>query len=181
MYLNQEKPSCSSIIFYGCLAYRLALVYRRRMPILGRYFDVAEVLWPDLCARQSQLLSPSPGLLGRALPAAVEAKAQTLAVQLIARAPIPVATAGRRVVAVDLKSLALTQPRSVGVEQVVLHDSWTTLWNISVQRRVNVTFTCQDGCTLHLRKATRPEPKLLALYQVLGIHLLPGAVKQLVV
>jgi hypothetical protein len=67
-----------------------------------------------------------------------------------------------------------------------IQDSWATLRQIlSVQRRVTmtvtVTFTRQDGRTLHVRNATRPEPKILALYQALGVDPLPGAVKRLVV
>lgn len=59
--------------------------------------------------------------------------------------------------------------------------NWTTLRQIlSVQRRVMVSFTCKDARTLHPRKSTRPELKLQAIYQTLGIQPLPGATKQLV-
>lgn len=86
---------------------------------LGSHFDLAEALWPSLCARLSQLLGQQDALLAVDLPEEVETLAQTLAAQLVARTPA--ATTGAEFVAVNVASLELTQPRSVGVETVGLH------------------------------------------------------------
>ena len=54
---------------------------------------------------------------------------------------------------------------------------WRSLRDIlSIQQRVSVSFRCADGRTLHVRKATRPEPKLATIYQALNLDPLPGGV-----
>jgi hypothetical protein len=59
---------------------------------------------------------------------------------------------------------------------------WSSLRGIlSVQRRVTASLQRADGGTLHVRKATRPESALAAIYQVLAIDPLPGGVKKTVV
>ena len=59
--------------------------------------------------------------------------------------------------------------------------SWASLREtLSVQRRVTASFKQKDGRTLHLRKATQPEPKLRAIYTALGLDPLPGGTKKLV-
>jgi hypothetical protein len=40
---------------------------------------------------------------------------------------------------------------------------------LSVQQRVTASFRCADGRTLHVRKATRTEPELAAIYQALSL------------
>ena len=87
---------------------------------LGRHFDLAEDHWPGLCARLAQLLGGQGALVPMDLPEAVEAAAQTLVAQFVARSAAPTATAAE-FVEVDLHSLELTEPRSVGVEHVGLH------------------------------------------------------------
>ena len=63
-----------------------------------------------------------------------------------------------------------------------IHESWTVLREVlSVQRRVTATFVQKDGRTLHVRKATRPEPDLLRLYVALGLAHQPGGVQKLTV
>lgn len=68
----------------------------------------------------------------------------------------------------------------------ILHDHgiqgrWSSLREIlSVQRRVTASFRRADGGTLHVRKATRPESALAAIYQALAIDPLPGGVKKTV-
>jgi transposase len=63
-----------------------------------------------------------------------------------------------------------------------IQTSWARLREIlSVQRRVTATFSQRDGRTLHVRKATQPEPDLKRLYDVLGISPLPGGTKKLIV
>ena len=63
-----------------------------------------------------------------------------------------------------------------------IHESWTVLREVlSVQRRITATFVQKDGRTLHVRKATRPEPDLLRLYVALGLAHQPGGVQKLTV
>jgi hypothetical protein len=50
---------------------------------------------------------------------------------------------------------------------------------LSVQRRVTASFVQRDGQTLHVRKATRPEPDLALLYDALGLAHQPGGVQKL--
>ena len=62
-----------------------------------------------------------------------------------------------------------------------IHDSWAGLREVlSVQRRVTASFIQKDGRTLHVRKATRPEPDLVRLYQALGLPHHPGGVQKLI-
>lgn len=54
---------------------------------------------------------------------------------------------------------------------------WRSLRDtLSVQQRVTASFRCADGRTLHVRKATRPEPELAAIYQALNLDPLSGGV-----
>ena len=63
-----------------------------------------------------------------------------------------------------------------------IHTSWAGLREIlSVQRRVTATFVQKDGRTLHVRKATQPEPELKRLYDLLAIEPLPGGTKKLTI
>ena len=86
---------------------------------LGRHFDLPETLWPVLCVRLGQLLGNQSDLVAVDLPEAVETHAQALAARFVARAPAEVGTV--EFVEVDVASLELVQPRSVGVEHVGLH------------------------------------------------------------
>jgi hypothetical protein len=86
---------------------------------LGCHFDLPEPLWPALCARLGQLLGSQGEWVPVDLPEAVEAQAQALAARLVARAPVK--TGAADFVEVDVASLQLVQPRSVGVEQIALH------------------------------------------------------------
>jgi hypothetical protein len=62
-----------------------------------------------------------------------------------------------------------------------LSDSWNSLREVlAVQRRVTASFVQKDGRTLHVRKATRPEPNLVRLYDALGVAHLPGGVQKLI-
>ncbi len=63
-----------------------------------------------------------------------------------------------------------------------IHTSWAGLREVlAVQRRVTATFVQRDGRTLNVRKSTQPEPDLKRLYEVLGVSLLPGGTRKLVV
>lgn len=60
-------------------------------------------------------------------------------------------------------------------------ENWTSLRNIlSVQQRVTATFNQRDGRTLHVRKATVPEPALHKIYETLGLSPTPGGVKKMI-
>jgi len=86
---------------------------------LGRHFDLPEAQWGSLCARLSQLLGSQGVLVPVDLPEAVEVAAQALAARFVARAPVEAGAA--EFVEVDVASLELVQPRSVGVKHVGLH------------------------------------------------------------
>jgi hypothetical protein len=111
---------------------------------LGRHFAVDQDLWASLCLRIEQLLSHQTELLPIELPVAVEKAAQRIAAQLIEQravvsntplteeghsspteespaAPVKsVETTPADLQAVDVNSLELTRPRTVGVEQLGL-------------------------------------------------------------
>ncbi|HYY01846.1 MAG TPA: IS1634 family transposase [Mycobacterium sp.] len=94
---------------------------------LGRHFDLPQADWPRLCARIDALLGGQVGLLAE--PEAIETLAQRYAARLIATRPdatpgaaLPPASAegatAPSFAEVDVTSLQLTRPRSVGVEAV---------------------------------------------------------------
>ncbi len=59
--------------------------------------------------------------------------------------------------------------------------SWTTLRRIlEGQQRITTTFRRADGCTLHVRKATRSDPPQQAIYDALGIDSAPGGIRKTV-
>jgi hypothetical protein len=89
---------------------------------LGRHFAVAQADWPGLCARLEEILSGQGVLLGGCGSLAIEREAQRMAAQLLARAdaPAPGAQASAEVHSVELDSLTLVRPRSVGVEALGL-------------------------------------------------------------
>lgn len=86
---------------------------------LGSHFDLPEAHWPALCARLGQLLGNQGVLVPVDLPEAVETAAQALAARLVAQAPVE--ADATHFVEVDVASLELVQPRSVGAEQVGLY------------------------------------------------------------
>ncbi len=111
---------------------------------LGSHFDLPQAHWPALAQRIDELVSGQASMLEAALPEEVQAFAQRFAAQIIARkpampslgAPAPVRDAAPGVMApaappsapsdvaryqeVDLDSLELVDPRSVGVEHAAL-------------------------------------------------------------
>src|SRR5450631_2562226 len=109
---------------------------------LGRHFAVDQDLWTSLCVRIEQLMSHQTELLPIDLPLVVDKAAQRIAAQLIAQRALvikpPLAdeghstpvesaaavesieTAPADLQAVDVNSLELTRPRTVGVEQLGL-------------------------------------------------------------
>jgi len=100
-----------------------AKVRQRTLLNLGRHFEVAQPDWPVLCRRIEELLAGQLSL-PPGCPAALESSAQHLAAQLLARervgTPVAPASPGGDVQSVDVDSLELIRPRSVGVEHVAL-------------------------------------------------------------
>ena len=61
-------------------------------------------------------------------------------------------------------------------------DGWTALRRIlEGQQRVTAVFRREDGRTLHVRKATRPEAPQTTIYDALGIDHAPGGTRKTVV
>ena len=90
---------------------------------LGRHFAVPQGDWPTLCARLEELLSGQGVLLAGAGSRLVEREAQRLAAQLLARQPVlsaEAAAAPVEVQSIEVDSLILSRPRTVGVEAVGL-------------------------------------------------------------
>lgn len=78
------------------------------------------------------------------------------------------------VLAYQFVQLLRTRLKAHGIK-----DSWSSLRNIlSVQRRVTACFTQRNGRTLNVRKSTRAEPALAALYAALGIDSAPGGTRK---
>lgn len=100
-------------------------VRQRTLLNLGSHFEVAQEHWPQLCARLDQMLSPQHGLLPVELADNVEQKAQEILARLVAsESPTPSAqvpeTVRADIQSVDVNSLELVRPRSVGVEHLGL-------------------------------------------------------------
>ncbi|RMG59559.1 MAG: IS1634 family transposase, partial [Gammaproteobacteria bacterium] len=99
---------------------------------LGRHFDVKQEHWPVLCARIDELLRGQASLVAVDCPASVERHAQRIAAQLLAREPAssqaaPASPSGAEtrkgsgdIQRVDVDSMALVRPRTVGVESLAL-------------------------------------------------------------
>ena len=90
---------------------------------LGRHFDAAQSDWPALCRRIEEVLGGQLQLAPDC-PPALESHAQHIAAQLLARERVGTvcapATHRGDVQHVDVDSLELLRPRSVGVEHVGL-------------------------------------------------------------
>jgi transposase len=124
------------------VTYRLVRSERRGQKVravtvlnLGRHFALPREQWPALCARLEELLSGQQALIPMASTAAVETAAQRYAALLLARqgerqvAPVTAVESGATAAGtpaaadlqtVDVASLELIRPRSVGVEAVAL-------------------------------------------------------------
>lgn len=96
---------------------------------LGRHFPFDREDWPLLCQRIEQILGNQNDLLALTCPDDIERAAQRYAAAVVARAPAPdrpasaamAAVTPRDYAEVDVDSLQLSQPRSVGVEHLGLH------------------------------------------------------------
>ena len=99
---------------------------------LGSHFDLPQDQWPALAARIDELVHAQPSLLDSTLCDAGQALAQRYAAQLIALQPSAASITGaaaraftgtgepERYQEVDLDSLELVRPRSVGIEHAAL-------------------------------------------------------------
>lgn len=94
-------------------------VRQRTLLNLGSNFPVERQHWPLLCARLGQLLDPQGDLVKLDCPRDVEHHAQHIAAQLLERAPAREAEPPD-LQTVDVNSLSLVRPRSVGVEALGL-------------------------------------------------------------
>ena len=96
-------------------------VRQRTLLNLGRHFEVAQSAWPVLCRRIDEVLNGQLPL-NPDCPPALEAHAQRIAAQLLARerTGTPVPAHRPDIQRVDVDSLELIRPRSVGVEHLGL-------------------------------------------------------------
>ena len=94
-------------------------VRQRTLLNLGSGFAVDKAHWPTLCRRIDEIRHGQASLL-QSVPAPVETEAQRIHAQLLARSQCDETGTAPEWMAVDMDSLALTRPRSVGVEQVGL-------------------------------------------------------------
>ena len=98
-------------------------VRQRTLLNLGRHFDVAQSRWPMLCRRIDEILAGRLPLSSD-VPPELEAHAQRIAAALLAGervgASSPPPDRSRDVQHVDIDSLEVLRPRSVGVEHVGL-------------------------------------------------------------
>jgi hypothetical protein len=96
-------------------------VRQRTLLNLGRQFNVAKDEWPLLCTRIEQILSGQGSLLTES--ASIETLAQRYAARLVASTPSVASSPEGPAVEfqeVDVNSLELVRPRSVGVEHAGL-------------------------------------------------------------
>ena len=133
MYIRQTKTS-SKVTGESYVTHRLVRGERiqgkvRQITLLnlGRHFPIKREEWPLLCLRIEQLVGGQATLLVDESASHLEKAAQRYAGRLVTRAPAseapaPVADAPPPAdfQEVDVASLQLTQPRSVGVEHVGL-------------------------------------------------------------
>jgi transposase len=105
---------------------------------LGRHFAVDQSLWPALCVRIEELLSGQASLLQEDLPNSAALEAERIAAQLLLHQALPASPVDSPVnhkdqpdadtapvfevdvQAVDVNSLELVRPRSIGVEHIGL-------------------------------------------------------------
>lgn len=128
MYIRQTKTSTSATgETYS--TYRLVAstrtggkVRQQTLLNLGRNFDLPKELWPQLCARIEQILAGQLSLIPE--KTAVEKLAQRYAARLVMASPKAAGDEARDTVVdyqeVDVASLELVNPRSIGVEHAGL-------------------------------------------------------------
>ena len=128
MYIRQTKTS-KSPTGETYSTYRLVAstriggkVRQQTLLNLGKNFDLAKELWPQLCARIEQILAGQLSLIPE--DTAIEKLARRYAARLVMDGSKEASSEGREAVAdyqeVDVASLELVQPRSIGVEHAGL-------------------------------------------------------------
>ena len=139
MFIRQTRTS-NKATGEGYVTYRLVRTERiggkvRQITVLnlGRHFPIKSEDWPILCSRLEQLLNPQALIMSLECSESIERAAQRYHAQLVARAPMLVSPADEAAGSagearppadfqeVDVDSLQMTQPRSVGVEHAGLH------------------------------------------------------------
>lgn len=144
MFIRQTKTN-NKVTGEGYFTFRLVRGERiggkvRQITVLnlGRNFAVKQEDWPLLCSRIEQLMTSQDALLPIACSESIERLAQRYVGQLVERAPAPAEggvdvaggpasavaqdkSSGADIMEVDVNSLELSQPRSVGVEHLALH------------------------------------------------------------
>ena len=114
---NDGKPYFSHRLVH---AERLGSTVRQRTLLnLGRHFDIPQTHWPRLCSRVADALTGQAPLVADC-PPAVDQEAQRIAAHLVARGAGGPTAGPADVQPVDVDSLRLVRPRSIGVEQVGL-------------------------------------------------------------
>ena len=139
MFIRQTRTS-NKATGEGYVTYRLVRTERiggkvRQITVLnlGRHFPIKPEDWLILCSRLEQLLNPQALIMPLECSESIERTAQRYHAQLVARAPTLASPADEVAGSageapppadfqeVDVDSLQMTQPRSVGVEHVGLH------------------------------------------------------------
>jgi len=101
-------------------------VKQRTLLNLGRHFEVDAAHWPNLCARIEELLGGQSNLLPVDCPDSVERQAQRIVARLVAcgkgasEADAPETTPAGDLQTVNVDSMELVRPRTVGVEAAAL-------------------------------------------------------------
>ncbi len=161
MYIRQTKTSNSST-GESYLTYRLVASVRVGKQVrqctrlnLGRHFSLPKTDWPVLCTRLEALLSGQQDLVTATVSPSIESLAQRYYTQLVARKPettdldndtTSVISNAADYQEVDVLSLELVQPRSVGVEHTGL-DALTKLGLPEILEEVGLN-GIQRSCAL---------------------------------
>jgi transposase len=107
-------------------------VRQRTLLNLGRHFDVPQDQWSALSQRIEELLSAQSPLMTVELSAELEATAQRLVARLLHRQAESGEAASTDIRTVDVDSLDLVRPRSVGVEHVL----WETIRQLGLDAQL---------------------------------------------
>lgn len=144
MFIRQTKTR-SSVSGDDYYTFRLVAservggkVRQRTLLNLGKNFSLPKEQWQQLCSRIDQILSGQGALLTESDE--IEELAQRYAAQMVVNAPAATgsAEAEENYQEVDVASLELIRPRSVGVENVALEAlSWLKLPEILVSAGLN--------------------------------------------
>lgn len=124
MFIRQTKTSSSKTdepytTFRLVTTERIGGKVRQKTLLnLGRNFSLEQELWPQVCSRIEEILYRQQSLV--TVSEAVEALAQRYAALLLTRSAEPQEVESTDYREVDISSLELVRPRSVGVEHVAM-------------------------------------------------------------